>query len=130
MLAECERNASFILPCALRLCGPAVLFSLRPCGSAALPLSFIVIQAGQDPDPRAAGKRKGPRRALALCVVLEAVSQLSDTFGLGGVERLEQFSCRVGIFARLNNFFQRGDNGLDFANTEINADLDFKRVCV
>ena len=127
MLAEYDQYASFILPCALRPCALALLFFLR---LAPLLVSFIVIQAGQDPDPRAAGKRKGPRRALALCVVLEAVSQLSDTFGLGGVERLEQFSCRVGIFARLNNFFQRGDNGLDFANTEINADLDFQWICV
>ena len=127
MLAEYDQYASFILPCALRPCALALLFFLR---LAPLLVSFIVIQAGQDPDPRAAGKRKGPRRALALCVVLEAVSQLSNTFRLGSIERLEQFSCRVCILACLNDLFQRGNNGLDFADAEINADLDFKRVCV
>ena len=122
MLAECGRYASFILPCAL------VSFYLAPCA-----LAFLFLCPGgraRDPGSIAAGKRKGPRRALALCVVLEAVSQLSNTFRLGGIERLEQFSCRVGILACLNDFFQRGDNGLDFADAEINANLDFKRVGV
>ena len=72
MLAECERNASFILPCALRLCGPAVLFSLRPCGPASLfyyMLGRAVARYARAvvPGSSAAGKSKGPRRALALC---------------------------------------------------------------
>ena len=81
MLAECGRYASFILPCAL------VSFYLAPCA-----LAFLFLCPGGralDPGSIAAGKRKGPLRALALCVVLEAVSQLSNTFRLGGIERLE-----------------------------------------
>jgi len=34
----------------------------------------------------AAGKSKGPRRALALCVGFEAVSNLPDALGFGGLE--------------------------------------------
>jgi len=127
MLAECERDASFILPCALRPCA-LVLFYLAPCA-----LAFLFLYLGGrawGPGSSAAGKRKGPRRALALCVVLEAISQLSDTFGLSGVERLEQLFCCVAIFARINDFFQRGDNGLNFSDAKINADLDFQWVCV
>ena len=33
---------------------------------------------------------KGPRRALALCVVLEAVSNLPDALGFGGLELAQQ----------------------------------------
>jgi len=91
MLAECGRYASFILPCAL------VSFYLAPCALvsfylAPCALAFLFLCPGGralDPGSIAAGKRKGPRRALALCVVLEAVSQLSNTFRLGGIERLE-----------------------------------------
>ncbi len=42
------------------------------------------------PGSIAAGKRKGPRRALALCVGFETRLQLFDAFGSGNLERLEQ----------------------------------------
>jgi len=95
MLAECGRYASFILPCALvsfylAPCALAFFLCLAPCA-----LAFFLCPGGRarDPGSSAAGKRKGPLRALALCVVLEAVSQLPDALGLGGVERLEQLFC-------------------------------------
>ena len=50
------------------------------------------------PGSIAAGKRKGPRRALALhCVVVEAFSKLFDAFGSGALERLEHRVCAVVV---------------------------------
>jgi len=64
-------------------CGPASLFYYM-LGRAVARYARAVV-----PGSSAAGKSKGPRRALVLCVVLEAVSQLPDALGLGGIERLE-----------------------------------------
>jgi len=67
MLAECGRDASFILPCALvsfylAPCALAFFLCLAPCA-----LAFLFLCPGgraRDPGSSAAGKEKGPEGPL------------------------------------------------------------------
>jgi len=75
------------------------------------------------------GKSKGPRRALALCVGFEAVSNLSDALGLGGFELAQQVLDLPSVVT-LGFGLKYRDDCFDFVDPEVNADLDLAYVCV
>jgi hypothetical protein len=77
----------------------------------------------------AAGKSKGPRRALALCDMLEAVLNLSDALGFGGLELAEQILDLPSVFT-LGAGLKFRDDRFDLADPEVNADVDLSDVCV
>ena len=77
----------------------------------------------------AAGKSKGPRRALALCVGFEAVSNLPDALGLGGLELAQQIPNLPSIVA-LGLGLKNRDDSFDFVDPQIHVDLDLADVCV
>ena len=77
----------------------------------------------------AAGKSKGPRRALALCVGFEAVSNLSDALGFGGLELAEQILDLPSVFT-LGAGLKFRDDRFDFVDPKVHADLDLAYVCV
>ncbi len=71
----------------------------------------------------AAGKSEGPRRALALCVVLEAVSNLPDALGFGGLELAQQVLDLPSVVA-LGLGLKDRDDCFDFVDPQIHVDLD------
>jgi hypothetical protein len=75
------------------------------------------------------GKSKGPRRALALCDMLEAVLNLSDALGFGGLELAEQILDLPSVFT-LGAGLKFRDDRFDLADPEVNADVDLSDVCV
>ena len=77
----------------------------------------------------AAGKSKGPRRALALCVMLEAVLNLSDALGLGGLELAQQIFYLPSVVT-LGLGLKYRDDCFDFADPQIDVDVDLADVCV
>ena len=77
----------------------------------------------------AAGKSKGPRRALALCDMLEAVLNLSDALGFGGFELAEQVLDLPSVVA-LGAGLKFRDDRFDLADPEVNTDVDLVYVCV
>ena len=119
------RPASFIL---WDICG------LAPC--ALRPGFSVCLSALAGRGPRiqgrgssAAGKSKGPRRALALCVGFEAVSNLSDALGFGCFELAQQIFYLPTIFA-LGFGLKNSDDCLNFVEPQIHVDLDLAHVCV
>ena len=77
----------------------------------------------------AAGKSKGPRRALALCDMLEAVLNLSDALGLGGLELAQQIFDLPSVVT-LGLGLKYRDDSFDFADPQIDVDVDLADVCV
>ena len=77
----------------------------------------------------AAGKSEGPRRALALCVGFEAVSNLPDALGLGGLELAQQVLDLPSVVA-LGLGLKNRDDSFDFVDPQIHVDLDLADVCV
>ncbi len=77
----------------------------------------------------AAGKSKGPRRALALCDMLEAFLDLSDALGFGGLELAQQVFDLPSVVA-LGAGLKFRDDRFHLVEPQINVDLDFADVCV
>ena len=77
----------------------------------------------------AAGKSEGPRRALALCVGFEAVSNLPDALGFGGLELAQQVLDLPSVVT-LGLGFKNRDDSFDFVDPQIHVDLDLADVCV
>ena len=77
----------------------------------------------------AAGKSKGPRRALALCVGFKTVSNLPDALGLGGLELAQQVLDLPSVVA-LGLGLKNRDDSFDFVDPQIDVDLDLADVCV
>ena len=77
----------------------------------------------------AAGKSKGPRRALALCVGFEVVSDLPDALGLGGFELAQQVLDLPSVVA-LGLGLKDRDDRFDLVDPQIDVDLDSANICV